>query len=37
MIDTIDKINTIVNGFIWDVPAMVCIIGVGILLTIKTR
>ncbi len=37
MIDTIDKINTIVNGFIWGVPAMVCIIGVGILLTIRTR
>lgn len=37
MIDTIDKINTIVNGFVWGVPAMVCIIGVGILLTIRTR
>ncbi len=37
MIEWITKINGILNGFIWGVPAMVCILGVGILLTIRTR
>ena len=37
MLETITKINSAVNGFIWGVPAMVCIIGVGILLSIKTH
>ncbi len=36
MIETITRINSIVNGFIWGVPAMVCIIGVGLLLSIRT-
>ena len=31
----VDKYNTIVNNFIWGVPAMICIIGVGIYLTIR--
>lgn len=33
----IEKINTMINGFIWGVPAMVCIIGVGLYLSICTR
>lgn len=37
MVDTIANINSAVNGFIWGLPAMICIIGVGILLTVKTR
>lgn len=35
--ETIARINSSVNGFIWGLPAMICIIGVGILLTVKTR
>ena len=31
------KINQAVNGFIWGVPAMICIIGVGLLLSVRTR
>ena len=34
--DTIVKINSAVNGFIWGVPAMVCIIGVGLFLSFRT-
>ncbi|MBQ0066020.1 MAG: sodium:alanine symporter family protein [Firmicutes bacterium] len=37
MMQTIETINSAVNGFIWGLPAMVCILGVGILLTIRTR
>lgn len=37
MTQTITNINSAVNGFIWGLPAMICILGVGILLTIKTR
>ncbi|MCQ2590240.1 MAG: sodium:alanine symporter family protein [Treponema sp.] len=37
MLDFIAKINGYVNNFIWGVPAMICIVGVGILLTVKTR
>lgn len=37
MIQTIEKINTILNNFIWGVPAMISIIGVGILLSVKTH
>jgi len=37
MIDTISNINSAVNGFIWGLPAMICIIGVGVFLTVKTR
>lgn len=36
MIETIQSINAAVNGFVWGVPAMVCILGVGILLTVRT-
>lgn len=34
--DLIISINDIVNNFVWGVPAMICIIGVGLLLSIKT-
>lgn len=37
MLNTIEKINDAVNGFVWGVPAMVCIIGVGLLLSFRTR
>ena len=37
MLDMISKINTMVNNFVWGIPAMVCIIGVGLLLTFRTR
>ena len=37
MLQMIEKINTMINGFIWGVPAMVCIIGVGLYLSICTR
>ena len=36
MIETITAVNTAVNNFIWGVPAMVCIIGVGLLLSVRT-
>ena len=35
--DWIVKINTALNNFIWGVPAIVCIVGVGLLLTCRTR
>ena len=37
MVDLITSINSAVNNFIWGVPAMICIIGVGLLLSIRTR
>lgn len=37
MLQTIESINNAVNNFIWGVPAMLCIIGVGLYLTIRTR
>ncbi len=37
MLQTIENINTAVNNFIWGVPAMICIIGVGLYLSISTR
>ena len=37
MLDKIAEINKLVNSFIWGVPAMVCIIGVGLLLSVRTR
>ena len=37
MSEKIASINSVVNSFIWGVPAMICIIGVGILLTVRTR
>ena len=37
MIELITSINDALNGFIWGVPAMVCIIGVGLYLAIRTN
>ena len=37
MLETIESINNVVNNFIWGVPAMICIIGVGLVLSIRTR
>ena len=37
MLETIKNINDVLNNFIWGVPAMVSIIGVGLLLSIKTH
>lgn len=36
MIETISKINSSLNGFIWGVPAMIALMGVGIYLSIRT-
>ena len=36
MIETITAVNQAVNQFIWGVPAKVCIIGVGLLLSVRT-
>ena len=36
MIQMIEHINSIVNDFIWGVPAMICIIGVGLYLSFRT-
>ena len=36
MLETIKTINDALNGFIWGVPAMTCIIGVGLYLAIRT-
>ena len=37
MLETIESINNVVNNFIWGVPAMICIIGVGLVLSFRTR
>lgn len=37
MLQTIETINSAVNNFIWGVPAMICIIGVGLYLSIRTN
>ncbi len=37
MLSIIEKINSVVNDFIWGVPAMICIIGVGLVLSFRTR
>lgn len=36
MLETITNVNNTLNNFIWGVPAMVCIIGVGLVLTCRT-
>ena len=36
MLEKIEAINNVVNNFIWGVPAMICIIGVGLYLSIRT-
>lgn len=37
MLSTIEAVNSAVNNFIWGVPAMICIIGVGLILSFRTR
>ena len=37
MLQTIEAVNSAVNNFIWGVPAVICIIGVGLYLSIRTR
>lgn len=37
MLQTIESINQVINDFIWGVPAMICIIGVGLYLSFRTR
>lgn len=37
MLNVIATINSAVNDFIWGVPAMVCIIGVGLYLSVRTH
>ena len=37
MIEWIASVNGAVNNFIWGVPAIICIVGVGLLLTFRTR
>ena len=37
MLGTIESINNVVNNFIWGVPAMICIIGVGLVLSFRIR
>ena len=34
--ETIASINSAVNNFVWGVPAMVCIFGIGLYLSIRT-
>ena len=36
MLHTIESVNSVINDFIWGVPAMICIIGVGLHLSIRT-
>ncbi|MBQ1222776.1 MAG: sodium:alanine symporter family protein, partial [Oscillospiraceae bacterium] len=36
MLEFIKNLNSAVNGIIWGVPAMVCILGVGLYLSIRT-
>ena len=36
MLQIIENVNNVVNNFIWGVPAMVCIIGVGLYLSLRT-
>ena len=36
MLEIIKEINTYINNFVWGIPAMTCIIGVGLLLTFRT-
>ena len=34
--ETISSINSAINNFVWGVPAMVCIFGIGLYLSIET-
>ncbi len=37
MLQMVEQVNNSVNAFIWGVPSMICIIGVGLLLTLRTK
>lgn len=37
MLEVIERVNSVANNFIWGVPAMICIIGVGLYLSIRTN
>ena len=37
MLEIIKSVNSVVNNFIWGVTAMICIIGVGLLLSVRTK
>ncbi len=37
MLQTIESINNSVNAFVWGVPAMICILGVGLVLALRTQ
>jgi len=37
MLQTITEVNQAVNNFVWGIPAMVCIIGVGLYLSCRTH
>jgi len=34
--ETIISINSAINNFVWGIPAMVCILGIGLYLSIRT-
>ncbi len=36
MLERIAAINTVVNDFVWGIPAMICIVGVGLYLSFRT-
>nr|WP_315025014.1 sodium:alanine symporter family protein [uncultured Aminipila sp.] len=37
MLNTIENVNAVINDFVWGVPAMICIIGVGLYLSFSTH
>ena len=37
MLEKISQINSVINNFVWGVPAMICIIGVGLIMSIRTN
>lgn len=37
MLQVIENVNKIINDFVWGVPAMACIIGVGLILSVRTN
>ena len=37
MLEIITKINSALNSFVWGIPAIVCILGVGLYLTLGTK
>ncbi len=37
MLQTIESVNTVISNFIWGIPAIICIIGVGLYLSIRTK